>query len=170
MEDWGTMCWIDWIPSWFFVGPIALCKTPGCFIPVILHKLDLRCTPGEYYHVGHFLLKLKTPYERESIEKTLKSMPRCHVKQLWFRLLLAGILLIGGVCGSILATSSLGQAVGNSLIQLKIFISGLWGICYYRETKDRQSTINWFLSATICEASILSLSYEKTKLPQEEGE
>jgi len=95
------------------------------------------------------------------------SMPQWYVKELGFRLLLAGLLSNGGMLGSILAISSLGQAVGNSLIQLKIFISGLWGICYFQEIKDRQSTINWFLSATICVASILYLTNERRKIPQE---
>eukprot|EP00536_Pseudo-nitzschia_multiseries_P016346 jgi/Psemu1/221042/e_gw1.1084.13.1 len=95
------------------------------------------------------------------------SMPRWYVRELGLRLLIAGSLSNGGMLGSILATSSLGQAVGNSLIQSKILISGLWGICYFREIKDRQSTINWFLSATICVTSILCLTYERRKIPQE---
>jgi glucose uptake protein GlcU len=103
-------------------------------------------------------------HEIPSIAKTYESMPQWHFKQLWFRLLIAGLLSNGGMFGGIVATSSLGQAVGNSLIQLKIFISGLWGICYYREAKDRQSTINWFLSATVCVASILCLTYERRKI------
>mmetsp|Transcript_25221 Transcript_25221/g.69547 ORF Transcript_25221/g.69547 Transcript_25221/m.69547 type:complete len:405 (+) Transcript_25221:90-1304(+) len=95
-------------------------------------------------------------------------MPRWYVKELGIRLVIAGLLSNGGMFGSILATSSLGQAVGNSLIQLKIFISGLWGICYFQEIKDRRSTISWFLSATICVTSILCLTYERRKIPQEE--
>jgi len=114
-----------------------------------------------------FLSKFIDTNEEISIVKTYESMPQWHVKQLWFRLAIAGLLSNGGMFGSILATSSLGQAVGNSLIQLKIFISGLWGICYYQETKDRQSTINWFLSATMCAASILCLTYERRKISQD---
>ena len=114
-----------------------------------------------------FLSKFIDTYERMSIVKTYKSMPQWYIKELWFRLTIAGLLSNGGMFGSILATSSLGQAIGNSLIQLKIFVSGLWGICYYQETKDRQSTINWFLSATICVASILSLTYERRKISEE---
>ena len=101
------------------------------------------------------------PSRRGSISKTWQGMPRWHVKELWFKLLVAGLLYTGGMFGSILATSSLGQAVGNSLIQSKILISGLWGICCFQEIKDRRSITNWFLSATVSVASILWLSYER---------
>jgi hypothetical protein len=114
-----------------------------------------------------FLSKFIGTNEEMSIVKTYESMPQWHVKQLWFRLVIAGLLSNGGMFGSILATSSLGQAIGNSLIQSKILISGLWGICYYKEAKDRQSAINWFLSATICVASILCLTYERRKISED---
>ena len=114
-----------------------------------------------------FLSKYIDPNEDRTILKTYESMPKWHVKQLWFRLIIAGLLSNGGMFGSILATSSLGQAIGNSLIQLKILISGLWGICYYQEAKDRQSAINWFLSATICVASILCLTYQRRKISRD---
>mmetsp|Transcript_23346 Transcript_23346/g.41133 ORF Transcript_23346/g.41133 Transcript_23346/m.41133 type:complete len:100 (+) Transcript_23346:3-302(+) len=88
-------------------------------------------------------------------------MPRWYFKKLWLKLLAAGLLLSGGMFGSILATSSLGQAVGNSLIQSKILVSGLFGICCFHEIKDRRAITNWFLSATVSVASILWLSYER---------
>lgn len=113
-----------------------------------------------------FLSYLHNSPQEMSIATAYESMPKWHFRQLWFKLALAGLLSNGGMLGGILATSSLGQAIGNSLIQLKIFVSGLWGICYFKETKDRKSTINWFLSTTICVVSILCLSYEKRKSTQ----
>lgn len=114
-----------------------------------------------------FLSTFVNAHDELSVGKTIESMPSLHFKQLWLKLAAAGLLSNGGMFGAIMATSSLGQAVGNSLIQLKIFISGLWGICYFKETKDRQSTVNWFLSASVCVASILCLSYEKVKVNQD---
>eukprot|EP00531_Pseudo-nitzschia_arenysensis_P010533 CAMPEP_0116135994 /NCGR_PEP_ID=MMETSP0329-20121206/11485_1 /TAXON_ID=697910 /ORGANISM="Pseudo-nitzschia arenysensis, Strain B593" /LENGTH=410 /DNA_ID=CAMNT_0003630827 /DNA_START=113 /DNA_END=1345 /DNA_ORIENTATION=- len=114
-----------------------------------------------------FLSMFVNTHDELSIGKTIESMPSLHFKQLWLKLVAAGLLSNGGMFGAIMATSSLGQAIGNSLIQLKILISGLWGICYFKETKDRQSTVNWFLSASMCVASILCLSYEKVKVNQD---
>lgn len=114
-----------------------------------------------FYWVLLFLSHCADPSRRGSIVKICQSMPRWHFQQLWLKMLLAGFLLAGGMLGSILATSSLGQAVGNSLIQSKILISGLWGICCYQEIKDRRAIINWFLSATLSVASILWLTYER---------
>ncbi len=114
-----------------------------------------------------FLSRFLSAHEDASIGKTFESMPHWHFKQLWLKLAAAGLLSNGGMFGAIMATSSLGQAIGNSLIQLKIFVSGLWGICYFKETKDRQSTIKWFLSASMSVVSILSLSYERLKIVQD---
>jgi glucose uptake protein GlcU len=88
-------------------------------------------------------------------------IPKFHFFQIWQKMLLAGILLSGGQLGAILATSSLGQAVGNSLIQSKILISGIWGLCVFREVTNRRAVTKWFLSALVGVASILWLSYEK---------
>ena len=113
------------------------------------------------------LSHLHNTHEEISVGQAFKSMPQWHFRQLWLKLAVAGLLSNGGMFGGILATSSLGQAIGNSLIQLKIFISGLWGICYFKETKDRKSTIYWLLSATMCVVSILCLSYERGKTIQD---
>jgi hypothetical protein len=58
--------------------------------------------------------------------------------------------------------------VGNSLIQSKILVSGLWGICCFQEIKDRRAIRNWFLSATLSMASILWLSLERQTIVAEE--
>ena len=108
--------------------------------------------------VVYFFIQL---IHKRSIVTTYQSMPRWYFSKLWFKLLTAGLLLTGGMFGSILATSSLGQAVGNSLIQSKILISGLFGICCFHEIKDKRNITNWFVSATICVASILWLSFER---------
>ncbi len=60
----------------------------------------------------------------------------------------------------ILAVTYLGQGVGNSLVQSKILISGLWGICWYKEIKERPAIFKWFFSATVAIIGVLWLSYE----------
>jgi glucose uptake protein GlcU len=96
-----------------------------------------------------------------SLWATLENMPAWHFKDLWLRGLMAGLLLSIGMFGSIQATSILGQGVGNSLVQSKILISGLWGIFFYKEIKDPEAIAKWFLSAGLVVAGILLLSYER---------
>ena len=88
-------------------------------------------------------------------------MPPLYLKELWFRGLLAGILITVAMFSSIVAISFLGQGVGNSLVQTKILISGLWGIFWFKEVKDTRAIAKWFGSAALCVASILWLSYER---------
>lgn len=99
--------------------------------------------------------------------KAWEQMPSLHFAKLWKKMILAGILLSGGQFGAILATSSLGQAVGNSLIQSKILVSGVWGLCVFREMKDRAAVTKWFLSALLSLASILWLTYERRPIREE---
>ena len=88
-------------------------------------------------------------------------MPRWYLKELWKQGLAAGILLSVGMFGAILATSALGQGIGNSLVQTKILINGLWGICWFREVQDGRAITKWFVSAGISVTAILCLSYER---------
>ncbi|VEU33546.1 unnamed protein product [Pseudo-nitzschia multistriata] len=88
-------------------------------------------------------------------------MPRCHAGDAGARLACAGVLAGAGMLGSLVATSSLGQAVGNSLVQAKILVAGLWGICYYGEIHGRRSIVGWFFCAALCVASILRLAHER---------
>ena len=97
-------------------------------------------------------------------------MPSFHWSKLWKRGLLAGFLLSIGMICSILATGALGQGVGNSLVQLKILISGLWGIFYYKEIQNKRSIKLWFLSACICVSGILGLSYQRLMATQHSDE
>lgn len=94
-------------------------------------------------------------------KSSVELMPSFHWSVLWKRGLLAGFLLSIGMIFSILATGALGQGVGNSLVQLKILISGLWGIFYYKEIQNKRSIKLWFLSACICVSGILGLSYQR---------
>ena len=96
-----------------------------------------------------------------SFPDTFETMPSFHFKKLWLRGLMAGILLAIGQFCSIQATSTLGQGVGNSLVQSKILISGLWGICFYKEIKEKGTIAKWFMAAALAVLSIMLLSYQR---------
>jgi hypothetical protein len=82
------------------------------------------------------------------------------LRKLWFPGLCAGLLLSIAIFGSILAVTYLGQGVGNSLVQTKILISGLWGICWYKEITERPAILKWFLSAAVTISGVIWLSLE----------
>jgi glucose uptake protein GlcU len=88
-------------------------------------------------------------------------MPEWHFRVLWLPGLLAGILLTTAMFGSILAVTYLGQGVGNSLVQTKILVSGLWGIFWYKEITGNMTILKWFGSAGIALLAIIWLSLER---------
>lgn len=96
-----------------------------------------------------------------SLKATWDKMPAFHLKELWLRGLVAGLLLTVGMFSSILSISFLGQGVGNSLVQTKILISGIWGIFWFKEVQDQKAILKWFGSAGLCVSAILWLSYER---------
>jgi Transmembrane family, TMEM144 of transporters len=93
--------------------------------------------------------------------QTIQAMPAWHFYQIWFPGLTAGILLTVAMFGSILSVTYLGQGVGNSIVQAKILISGLWGILWFQEVRGFTSIVMWFLSATVSVAGIIWLSAER---------
>lgn len=75
----------------------------------------------------------------------------------------AGLLYSCGNFASILAIAYLGQGTGGSFCQMQLFISGLWGILYFKEIRGYDSILKWFLSAFIAFVGIIWLSYEHEK-------
>ena len=90
-----------------------------------------------------------------------EKMPDWHFRKIWFPGLCAGFLLSISIFGSILAVTYLGQGVGNSIVQTKILISGLWGICWYKEITDRSAILKWFISAAVTISGVIWLSLER---------
>jgi len=62
---------------------------------------------------------------------------------------------------TIIAITYLGQGVGNSLVQSKILVSGLWGIFWYKEVIGAKTIAKWFASAGFCMIAIIWLSLER---------
>ena len=95
------------------------------------------------------------------IQGVLDGMPRWHFHVLWLPALLAGLMLSLAMFSTILAITYLGQGVGNSIVQSKILVSGLWGIFWYKEVVGVKTVAKWFASAGICMIAIIWLSLER---------
>jgi glucose uptake protein GlcU len=104
-----------------------------------------------------------------SVQDILQTMPRWHFRKLWLPGSIAGILLSIGMFGSILAVTYLGQGVGNSLVQTKILVSGVWGILWFKEITGTSTILKWFLSATVAVLGIVWLSLERLLASEDEA-
>jgi glucose uptake protein GlcU len=92
--------------------------------------------------------------------KAWNAIPSFYIREMWFQGLLSGLLYsLGNVC-SIFAISSLGQGVGFSFIQSSMLISGLWGVCFFREILGFDRIMKWLLSSIVTIIGILLLSRE----------
>ena len=70
--------------------------------------------------------------------------------------MMAGFLWGIGNIGSIITVQILGEAVGFSIIQSNLIISGAWGIFYYGEVRGTQRCY-WLASAMISTAGMIGL-------------
>lgn len=105
----------------------------------------------------------------KSIQQTLDELPKLHLRVLWLPGLLAGLMLSLAMFTTILAITYLGQGVGNSIVQSKILVSGLWGIFFYKEVVGAKTVAKWFASAGICIIAIIWLSLERLKAKEAEN-
>lgn len=99
----------------------------------------------------------------KSLQRTFEELPKWHFRALWLPALLAGLLLSLAMFSTILAITYLGQGVGNSIVQSKILVSGLWGIFWYKEVIGAKTIAKWFASAGVCMIAIIWLSLERLK-------
>jgi len=97
------------------------------------------------------------------------SMPVWHFAELTGPGLAAGVLLSVAMFGSILSITYLGQGIGNSIVQTKIMISGLWGIFWFGEIRGVGTITKWFASATVAVMGIIWLSHERILATRGEG-
>jgi len=87
-------------------------------------------------------------------------LPNWHLDHLLIPGIMAGTLYSAGNFASILAVTYLGQGTGYSFCQMQLFVSGLWGVFYFREIKGFQTISKWFASAAVAVVGIIWLSYE----------
>ena len=65
-----------------------------------------------------------------------------------------------GMLGAMTAVTLLGQAVGNSIVQTKILVGGLWGIGWFGEIRGK-AAVKWFGCACLAITGILWLGAER---------
>lgn len=99
----------------------------------------------------------------KSVKQTFFELPRWYFRVLWFPALLSGLLLSLAMFSTIIAITYLGQGVGNSIVQSKILVSGLWGIFWYKEIVGTKTVSKWFASAGICMLAICWLTLERLR-------
>lgn len=88
------------------------------------------------------------------------SLPSFHIRDMWIQGFLCGLLYsLGNFC-SIISVSSLGQVVGFSFIQSSMFVSGIWGVCFFKEIQGTDRIIKWLIASIIAITGILLLSRE----------
>mmetsp|Transcript_3281 Transcript_3281/g.7885 ORF Transcript_3281/g.7885 Transcript_3281/m.7885 type:complete len:434 (+) Transcript_3281:207-1508(+) len=88
-----------------------------------------------------------------------EDMPPCHARVMMLPGFLSGMLWSGGNFCSLYLVSTLGQGIGNSLVQASVIVSGLWGILYYREMVG-QPILYWAVACAICGAGVVGLALE----------
>lgn len=96
-----------------------------------------------------------------------KSLPPFHIRLLGPYGATSGFLWSIGNVASILSVTYLGTGVGYSMTQSSMLISGLWGICYFREIQKPSAIRGWMASACLTIAGMLLLSYNHLP-PKEE--
>mmetsp|Transcript_8786 Transcript_8786/g.18872 ORF Transcript_8786/g.18872 Transcript_8786/m.18872 type:complete len:452 (+) Transcript_8786:147-1502(+) len=88
------------------------------------------------------------------------ALPSFHLRQMWLPGMLSGTLYSIGNFSGIIATTYLGQGVGYSVCQSALIVSGMWGICYFKEITGADAICKWFCCAFVTLTGILWLSYE----------
>jgi glucose uptake protein GlcU len=109
------------------------------------------------------LLYLYYAYQKKGQwEEALEALPKFHLKELWKPGLMAGLLYSLGNFSAILAVTYLGHGTGFSFCQMQLFVSGLWGVFYFREVSTQ-----WPSVISLCvlyAASFLTLRYARVYL------
>ena len=100
-------------------------------------------------------------YQKKGVwQDVIDALPDLYLGELFFPGLMAGMLYSLGNFASIIAVAHLGQGTGYSICQMQLFVSGLWGVFYFKEIKGKETIYKWFLSAAIAVIGITWLSYE----------
>ena len=95
-----------------------------------------------------------------SLKKAWDDMPSFYFCEMWVLASVTGVLWsIGNIC-RIVAVTSLGLSMEQSVIQISMLISGLWGIVWYQEVRGAMDVALWILSTSLACTGILWLSQE----------
>jgi len=88
-----------------------------------------------------------------------QAMPPIHFEIMAVPGSTSGLLWSIGNMAAILAATHLGQGVGISLTQSSMLVTGLWGICWFKEITNPIAIRGWLASACLALSGILLLSY-----------
>ncbi len=88
-----------------------------------------------------------------------KMLPSMHFRELWFWGSVAGMLWSAGNIASMLCVQTLGEAVGYSICQSSLLVSGLWGMFYFKEVTGTEQRLKWAMSAVLTLIGIVALTW-----------
>eukprot|EP00551_Chaetoceros_affinis_P010538 CAMPEP_0203668180 /NCGR_PEP_ID=MMETSP0090-20130426/4873_1 /ASSEMBLY_ACC=CAM_ASM_001088 /TAXON_ID=426623 /ORGANISM="Chaetoceros affinis, Strain CCMP159" /LENGTH=332 /DNA_ID=CAMNT_0050532549 /DNA_START=82 /DNA_END=1077 /DNA_ORIENTATION=+ len=74
-----------------------------------------------------------------------KEVPAFHWKEALLPGISSGVIYNAGNALSMMAISSIGYYVAYPILQCAILVSGVWGICLFREITNRKSIIAFFI-------------------------
>ncbi|GMH68793.1 hypothetical protein TrLO_g1824 [Triparma laevis f. longispina] len=95
-----------------------------------------------------------------SFKRGRSKLPSMHVPTMVGPGCLAGGLWAIGNISSMVTVQVLGEAVGYSICQTSLLVSGLWGIFYFQEVKGLRQRILWGSSAVVTLLGIILLTAE----------
>lgn len=99
-------------------------------------------------------------YRHEDWQDALDALPSFHFDHLLGPGVSAGVLYSIGNFGSIIAVAYLGQGTGFSFCMMQLFVSGLWGVFFFKEIRGFETITKWFVSAAVAVTGIILLSYQ----------
>jgi hypothetical protein len=113
--------------------------------------------------LGWFIFWLYLAYWQHPGDWALawQRLPSWHLSTAGRDGILCGSILTMGMFGSMVSVTYLGQGLGNSIIQAKIIVSGLWGIFGFHEITGFGRITKWLASALLAVFSILWLSAQR---------
>ena len=153
------------------IAAAAFCGLWGGSVMVPMHYAPKANTGISYsisFGIGAALINLSLWVIRflyhvvrtRSLRMAYNSLPSFHPRVMWRAGGTSGTLWSIGNFFSMVAVDSLGQAVGYSVIQAGMLVSGLWGIFYFHEIVGFRRICNWMLSAMLTIVGIILLSFQ----------
>jgi len=87
-------------------------------------------------------------------------LPSPHFRTMALPGFLSGTMWSAGNFCSLYVVSTIGQGIGNSLIQSSVICSGLWGILLYREMSGKP-VLFWSFFCAVCLGGVVLLALER---------
>lgn len=97
---------------------------------------------------------------RGSWAEVRRALPPLHLRRMALPGGAAGFLWSVGNLGSMVSVQYLGEAIGYSVIQGQMLVSGTWGIFWFREIKNEEYVFKWFAAAVVTMTGIVLLTFQ----------